>query len=406
MNKCIENPFWSFWMAGFECSDQLNVHGDRVDMIQLTSHHYMLDQDYDQLRQFNMRVVREGVQWSKVEVKPYRYDFSAITNMLAAGRSAGIQQVWDLCHFGYPADISPLHPHFCSRFEALCSAFGNFYKMSGENMPLIVTPINEVSFISWLGGDVAATSPFCRNNGWEVKYNLMKAYIAGIRALKYQLPQVRIMTTEPLISVSAAVGATDQQIQHANWHHQLQYQVLDMLAGKVCPELGGCAEYLDILGFNYYYDNQWTLEPHSILGWADPAPHPNYKPLHLLLQEAHQRYDRPVLLSETSHPGVDRPLWIKYISVEIIELLKMQVPFWGACIYPVIDRPDWDNTAYWHHSGVWDHCGTNAKRVLHQPTADMLLSCRQKVAEAVAMNINNNKYSVQSTDQKPNVFAD
>jgi hypothetical protein len=26
----------------------------------------------------------------------------------------------------------------------------------------------------------------------------------------------------------------------------------------------------------------------------------------------------------------------------------------GLCIYPIIDRPDWENPEHWHHSGLWD----------------------------------------------------
>jgi hypothetical protein len=26
----------------------------------------------------------------------------------------------------------------------------------------------------------------------------------------------------------------------------------------------------------------------------------------------------------------------------------------GLCIYPIIDRPDWDDPDHWHNSGLWD----------------------------------------------------
>jgi hypothetical protein len=32
----------------------------------------------------------------------------------------------------------------------------------------------------------------------------------------------------------------------------------------------------------------------------------------------------------------------------------MGVPLEGLCIYPVVDRPDWDDPALWHNSGLWD----------------------------------------------------
>lgn len=120
--------------------------------------------------------------------------------MIECGRSHGIQQLWDICHFGFPDDLTPLHPMFARRFASLCRAFVEFYRTVDATRPLIVTPINEVSFLSWLGGDVRGTSPYCVGQGWEVKYRLMKAYIEGVEALKAVDPGVRILTTEPLAS--------------------------------------------------------------------------------------------------------------------------------------------------------------------------------------------------------------
>ncbi len=110
------NPFQSFWWAGFECTDQLNCFGNRVDFLPLTGHLQLLREDYEQLDRFNLRTVREGIRWSQVERVPYQYDWSTVEIMLAEGHRQGIQQVWDLCHFGYPDDLTPLHPMFARRF--------------------------------------------------------------------------------------------------------------------------------------------------------------------------------------------------------------------------------------------------------------------------------------------------
>ena len=41
--------------------------------------------------------------------------------------------------------------------------------------------------------------------------------------------------------------------------HEEQFQVADILSGRMCLELDGKLEYLDILGYNYYYNNQWSI---------------------------------------------------------------------------------------------------------------------------------------------------
>ncbi|GGB84834.1 amine oxidase [Dyadobacter sediminis] len=389
----IENPFKSFWMGGFECTDQLNFYGNRVDLLNETVHFKLIHEDYELLKTLNINTVREGIRWSKVEYEPYQYDFSDVKKMILAGKACGIQQVWDICHFGYPDDLSPLHPHFTRRFVALCEAFAAFYNDIAPEQTLIVTPINEVSFISWLGGDAAATAPYCRHNGWEVKYGLMRAYIAGVKALKAFDPSIRIMTTEPLINVVPPLNATREQIDKARWEHELQYQSVDMLCGRICPELGGSPDCLDMLGFNFYYDNQWVAGSHQVLGWNDKHLDARMRSLSELMKEAHVRYDVPVVLTETSHPLEDRPLWIKMVADETSKLIQDGVPLWGVCYYPIIDRPDWDHLHHWHHSGIWDTdpSGDISVRILHEPSANALRKGQIQI-EKMVENAGSNKF--------------
>ena len=381
----FDNPFYSFWMGGFECTDKLNAFGNRVDFLSLTGHLQMLKEDYHMLRQFNIKTVREGIRWSQVEKSPYQYDWSTVIVMIREANLQNIQQVWDICHFGYPDDLTPLHPLFPRRFAAICRAFAKLYR-SLTDMPLIVTPINEVSFISWLGGEVRGTTPYCINNGWEVKYSLMRAYIEGVAALKEIDPHAIILSTEPLVQIVPPLDPTTEEIEKAALDHEEQYQAVDMLTGAMCPELGGCPEYLDILGLNFYYNNQWVTGTRTHLPWANLNKDPRWLPLSELVIEAYLRYKKPVILAETSHPGVDRPQWIRYIATECVALIRRGIPFWGACLYPIIDRPDWDHFSPWHMAGLWDARLTEdgpPERVLCQPYAEAFRECQQLVDSAL-----------------------
>lgn len=372
------NPFQSFWMAGYECADQLNAFGIRVDLINTTGHLQLMDTDYKNLAPFKISTVREGIRWSKVETKPYQYDWSVVGTMIQTAKANNIQQIWDLCHFGYPDDLTPLHPQFTNRFVALCTAFVQFYRSIDAESTLIITPINEVSFLSWLGGDARGTSPYCTNQGWEVKYHLMKAYIKGIDALKAADPMVRIMTTEPLINIVPNNAATFEETEHAAGLHDAQFQVTEILCGRMCPELGGNETYLDILGYNFYYNNQWTAYPHEFLDWKIGTLNPKFIPLHQLLISAFKKYNRPFALTETSHPKEDRPLWIKMIETESLKLLQAELPFWGICWYPMVNRHDWDYLHDWHYAGIWDDVYDKdvPQRVLHEPSAEALLEAQ------------------------------
>ena len=372
------SPFHSFWMGGFECSDKLNAFGHRVDLINESGHLQLLEQDYCNLATFNMKTVREGIRWSQVEKVPYTYDWSAVIKMMDCAKKCNVQQLWDLCHFGFPDDLTPLHPMFPRRFAALCRAFIQFYRSIDPVGTLIVTPINEVSFLSWLGGDANGTVPYCNGQGWRVKYCLMKAFIEGVEAIKEIDPSVRILTTEPLVNVVPPANADEHQISRAAAIHDDQFQVTDMLAGKICPELRGRPEYLDIVGYNYYYNNQWSVDPYEVLGWANELEDKRFVSLSDLLRQAYQRYNRPFVITETSHPEEDRPIWIDMIADECKTLLDEGFPLWGVCWYPVTDRPDWDDLSTWHQSGLWDGAFSpdHLKRVLNIPTAQALMEAQ------------------------------
>jgi beta-glucosidase/6-phospho-beta-glucosidase/beta-galactosidase len=191
----IRNPFESFWMAGFECTDKLNCFGNRVDFLSVTGHLDKLDEDYKNIGQLGFKTVREGIRWSIVEKSPYQYDWSAVEKILRFAKKHTIQVLWDICHFGFPVDLSPMHPAFSKRFAELCRAFVRFYRTINPEETLVVTPFNEVSFLAWLGGQVGGTSPFCIHYGVEVKYRLMRAFIEGVEVIKQEDNNTRIMLT-------------------------------------------------------------------------------------------------------------------------------------------------------------------------------------------------------------------
>ena len=62
------------------------------------------------------------------------------------------------------------------------------------------------------------------------------------------------------------------------------------------------------------------------------------------------------------------------------------VPVEGVCLYPVIDRPDWEDANHWHNSGLFDLVrepdGT-LRRVLNEEYAGALGEAQATVADAL-----------------------
>jgi hypothetical protein len=213
----------------------------------------------------------------------------------------------------------------------------------------------------------------------------MRAYIEGVAALREVDPSVKILTTEPLINAVPELNAPPSRVADARIWHNYQYQAVDMLCGYASPELGGKPEYLDIVGVNFYYQNQWEIDVWEPLLWKNDPFDPRWVPLRNLYLEIYERYQKPLALTETSHPKEDRPEWINMIAEETAAVIEQGVPFYGICLYPIIDRPDWDHLTPWHNAGLWDaefRENQPPARVLYEPYAVALLECQDLIEDA------------------------
>lgn len=365
-------------MGGYECADIINNRGNRVDLLVETAHDTRVAEDYNLLAKAGIRSVREGIRWSVVEKTPYVYDFSEVINRIKIGQDAGIQQCWDICHFGYPDGLMPSHPQFLQRFVGICTAFTKLYRQLSEDR-LIITPINEISFMSWLGGDVRGTIPFAIHSGFDVKYFLCRAAIAGIKAIKEIDPQAQVMMVEPLIRVHPAPGT--KPTDHINGVNESQFQAMDMVTGHLHPELGGSPDLLDIIGFNYYYNNQWQ-HCGPFHGWRKEH---RISPLAKLLLNAYHRYQKPLVLSETGHFKEDRADWMYQITEDCMDAIDAGVDMRGVCIYPVLDRPDWDHLAY-IECGIWGY-DEHKNRTVEENYLACVKECIQKMDDYLQQNV-------------------
>lgn len=360
--------FNSFFMGGFECADHINRSGHRVNLLNETHHHCKAREDYHHLKKLGIKVVREGICWSTVEIYPHVLDFNSLKPRIEAAREMGIQIIWDLCHFGYPDDLVPTHPLFPSRFMSLCRAFALFHREYCEE-PLLVVPINEISFLSWHSGDVRGTVPFAINSGFDIKYHLCKAAIEGIKVLKQTDESCQVILVEPLCEIHRGDSEiSDEELQELNSH---QFQAMDIISGRLCPELDGSTDLFDMVGFNYYYNNQWE-HCGPILSW--PSNEKKMTPFSKLLLKAYKRYNKPTIVSETGHFGLLRSQWMEEITLECDRAMSLGVDLRGVCIYPVIDRPDWDNLKSWSNCGLWD-LDENLNRIPHEPSITSIVKC-------------------------------
>jgi beta-glucosidase/6-phospho-beta-glucosidase/beta-galactosidase len=261
--------FRSFWQAGFESASHINGQGVRVDMLGATQHVEHADADYARLSDVGIRVAREGIPWPVVEQRG-AYDVSSVQPIMAAASAHDVQVIWTLCHYGWPDDLEVFSPAFVERFARYCATVARFVRDGSEAIPLYV-PINEISFLAWAAGQVGWFHPFARGRGDELKAQLVRAAIAGIEAIWDVDPRARIVHVEPVVNV-VPPGDRPDLADLAREQTEGQFAVWDWLAGYARPELGGHPRYLEVMGVNFYHDNQWEALTNARLAWDTPAP--------------------------------------------------------------------------------------------------------------------------------------
>ncbi|MDQ2779833.1 MAG: hypothetical protein M3Y32_09785 [Pseudomonadota bacterium] len=385
-------------MAGFEGADHRNCHGLPLDMVATTGHAERFEEDYRALAQRGIRVVRESIGWRLCEPQGMlqadsRFDFQRLRRMAQAARRQGVQVLWTLMHYGVPPDVSLMDDRFCARFAEFAAAVADaLAPLLDEDEVPVFTPINEISFLAWAACETNLIHPHVgdRNDprhvplpdGYVLKCRLVRACLAGMQAIRARLPSARFLHVDPLVHVVAPADASAELAAEARRFREYQWQTWDLIAGRLEPALGGSTEALDMLGVNHYPTAQWEFQTGATLAWR-PGPGGDGRRLALsaLLQEASERYRRPIVIAETGACDGDRAGWLAWVDTEATVARAAGVDLRGVCLYPVIGRPDWNDANEWHRCGLWDAVPADPAAVQALRTAPIAAPGRHLVSE-------------------------
>ncbi|HZA95661.1 MAG TPA: hypothetical protein VE421_05950 [Burkholderiaceae bacterium] len=364
-------PIRSFWIGGFEGADHINGAGHALDPATANDHLMQAESDYALLARAGVRTVRESLGWRLTETSD-GFDFSRVRKLTAAAHKNGIQILWTLMHYGVPADVDYLDEKFVARFVRFAEAAAREIARvsSASDAAPIYTPINEINFIAWAVAQTDLIFPYRGDAradalGFELKRRLVRATLLAMEAIRAIDPSARFMHVDPVVHVVAPDDAPEL-VALATTVRAYQWQSWDMLTGRIAPELGGRPDAIDFIGVNHYHSSQWEVGTERRLEWH--LRDPRRAPLAELLIEVHQRYQLPIVIAETGHFGAGRSQWFDEMAREVFRAHELGVPVHGFCMYPVIDRCDWNLCDHWHNSGLWDipaePDGTRRKRLL------------------------------------------
>jgi hypothetical protein len=335
-------------------------------LLRATEHDRYTSNDFALLAELGIRTVRTGARWHLIEESEGRYNFESLEAGFSAARANGIEILLDLFHFGWPDDLDIFGPSFVPRFRDYVRAVARHLR-KWSDVCHMVAPLNEINFLSWAGGDVAAINPFERGRAAELKRILVRSYIVASEVLLSELPFVRLISPEPVIHIVGNPNIPGDE-EEAEAYRLGQFEAWDMISGRLAPELGGRPEFLDIIGTNFYDRNEWVHNSAPIL-----PGHPQYRPFHRILREIWDRYRRPLFVSETGTEDEARSSWFKYILNEVLTARRQGVPVGGICLYPILNHPGWEDDRHCHN-GLFDYADAEGNRAAFQPLLDEIIS--------------------------------
>ena len=349
-----EGIFPTFFMAGFECSTFIWKDGKRKDFVAITGHDRHLDADYDRVQALGMDVVREAIRWPIVDRGgPGTYDWSTVQPIFTALRQRRMSAIWDLCHYGWPDRLSPLDDGCLERFVNYCRAAAAQI-VANTDPPRYFTPVNEIKFSAGASTDMGWFFPFAKGKYPQMLTALCRMAIEGAKAIREIDPNARMVHVDPLIHTVPPPGRDDLADDAWKEAYEDAYEAWDILAGKKQPELGGSPAILDVVGVNVYHFSQAQMnadKTREVLGPRDPRR----RPLGELLKYAWERYQRPIIIGETSGYQDKRAEWLGMVMEESLRALNSGIDLQGVCLYPCVDIPDWESGEL-AKIGLYDLC--------------------------------------------------
>jgi beta-glucosidase/6-phospho-beta-glucosidase/beta-galactosidase len=346
-----EAIFPTFFMAGFECSTFVWKDRQRKDYVVATGHDRHLEPDLAAAMDLGIGVVREAIRWPAVDRGGGRYDWSTVKAVQDAATKCRITPIWDMCHYGLPDGCDPFTDECRDRFVDYCRAAAEFVIGSAEG-PYFFTPINEITFFSAAATDLEWMYPFAKGREDELKRALCRMAIEGAKAIREVEPKARMVHVDPMIVAVPPRDRPDLSDEARKEADKEDFDAFDMLCGRCLPELGGSPEILDIVGVNVYHYSQVQLgadKKREILGPRDPRR----KPLSEMLKAAWDRYQRPLIIGETSGYQENRAEWLRMTMEESLKALDAGVDLQAVCLYPFVDVPDWWSQK-WAKIGIYD----------------------------------------------------
>ncbi|HUS32308.1 MAG TPA: family 1 glycosylhydrolase [Kofleriaceae bacterium] len=376
-------PSLAMW-AGIECT--VNRVGDRYfDQLVRTGHHDRT-RDLDLIAELGIRTVRYPVIWERIAPRTIaEADWSWTDERLGRLRELGISPIVTLVHHGSgPAYTSLLDDRFPELLAEYARAVARRYPWI-----TMFTPVNEPLTTARFSALYGHWYPHARDHASFVRavMNQCKAITLAMRAIREEIPNAKLVTTEDL-GVTRGVPELQYQIDREN---ERRWASMDLLCGQRRSVLGADATWFvenpgppDIMGFNYYLTSERWLDT-NVAAWPAWSHGGNgvdrYADIHAvlarkmrgiapLLAQAWQRFGVPLAITEAHLGGTreEQMRWLLDIYDAANALVARGIPIRAMTIWSLFGCVDW-NCLVTNDNGFYEPGAFDIRGPAPRPTA-------------------------------------
>jgi beta-glucosidase len=350
-----------------------------LDEYELTGHYDKWKQDIASMAALNLRTVRYGVPWYRINPAKNRWNWEWADRPLERLLELGIDPIVDLVHYGVPLwiDRAFLHPDFPKQMAEYAWRLGDRFKGRIHAF----TPLNEPRITAWYCGKLGWWPPYQR--GWKGFLAVLVAICNGVTETERALRSVDSRNVIVHVDPADLYSTLDPSLaDETKRRQQLVFLALDLISGRVGADhalyvwirKNGISETslrsfvddpvaLDVIGLNAYpmFSNKRLVRSND--GLRVRQAYGDGEMLADLIRLYWERYKRPLMIAETATVGsVPRRLrWLNQ-SVDSVKQVRLSgIPVVGYTWWPMVSHIAWAYrqgqqpvSAYIQNMGLWD----------------------------------------------------
>jgi len=368
------------WATGIEDTfiiEPSKKTGRILDEYELTGHYQRWQEDIDLMASLGVSCARYGIPWYRVQPEPNKWVWTWPDQTFNRMLERGIEPIVDLVHYGVPPWLQGglLDNEFPERMAAYAARVAERYK----GQLRWYTPLNEPRINAWYAGMLGWWPPHKR--GWKgftrVLLSICRAICLTHRALKDVDPEIVSVHVDPADLYYTHDPSLQQEVE---MRQQVVFLALDLISGRVdanhelwswllnmgftentLNEFRAIAVEPDVIGINCYplFGQKEVLRSGARI--VTRNRYANADLLQTLVSKYWQRYQRPLMISETASLGAKRSDWLSGSVAAVRSLRSAGVPVIGYTWWPLFSIVSW---GYQHGNkpmadymvdlGLWD----------------------------------------------------